>query len=131
MSAEDWQCIRQHPVLGAEMLTHSSSMDVIRPLVLYHHERYDGRGYPDGLTGEDIPLGARIIAVADAYHAMTSDRPYQSRRSLREAICELDTCSGTQFDPGVIQVFVAMMSREVRLKSRTPHRTDGLLVSGG
>ena len=75
-------------------------------MVLHHHERWDGAGYPDGLRGDAIPLGARIIFVADAYDAMTSDRVYRAKRSPEEAIAELERCSGTQFDPEIVTAFV-------------------------
>jgi HD-GYP domain-containing protein (c-di-GMP phosphodiesterase class II) len=75
--------------------------------VLHHHERWDGTGYPDGLEGDEIPLGARIIFVADAFDAMTSDRVYRQRLSLEEAFAELDRCAGSQFDPEVVAAFAA------------------------
>ena len=76
------------------------------PLVLHHQERYDGTGYPDHLSGEDIPLGARIIAAADAYHAIRSDRPYRPGRSHHEATRELRRCAGQQFDPKVVDALL-------------------------
>jgi HD-GYP domain-containing protein (c-di-GMP phosphodiesterase class II) len=82
--------------------------------VLHHHERWDGDGYPDRLRGEEIPLGARIILVADAYDAMTSERVYREPRSAREAFEELDRCSGSQFDPAIIDAF----SEELGVRSR-------------
>ena len=75
------------------------------------HERYDGHGYPDRLAGEEIPLGAAIIAVCDAFHAMTSGRPYSSRVSVREALAELRRCAGTQFDPRVVPAFCELVDR--------------------
>jgi HD-GYP domain-containing protein (c-di-GMP phosphodiesterase class II) len=77
--------------------------------VLHHHERWDGTGYPDGTAGEEIPLGARIIFVADAFDAMTSDRVYRARLSDEEAIVELERCAGTQFDPAIVAAFAAEM----------------------
>ncbi|MEL1134698.1 HD domain-containing phosphohydrolase [Desulfitobacterium sp. THU1] len=74
--------------------------------VLYHHERWDGEGYPCGLTGEDIPLASRIISVADVYEAMTAKRPYQRTKNKEEAIAELKRCAGTQFDPEIVKVFI-------------------------
>jgi HD-GYP domain-containing protein (c-di-GMP phosphodiesterase class II) len=79
--------------------------------VLHHHERWDGRGYPAGLAAEEIPLGARILLVADAYDAMTTDREYRRRRSHTEAVAELERCAGTQFDPGVVAAFVSALYR--------------------
>jgi HD-GYP domain-containing protein (c-di-GMP phosphodiesterase class II) len=75
------------------------------PVVRYHHERWDGLGYPDGLAGEEIPLVARIVAVADGFDAMTTDRPYSSARSLEQAYTEITTGSGTRYDPSVVKAF--------------------------
>jgi len=81
----------------------------IVPWIYHHQERWDGTGYPDGLKGERIPLGARILAVADAFDAMTSDRPYRKALSREQAIAELRRCAGTQFDPRVVEVFVRLL----------------------
>jgi len=78
----------------------------ILQMVRHHHERYDGNGYPDGLSGEQIPLGARILAVADTYDAMVSQRPYRSAMSRKEALDEIRRCTGTQFDPVVVTAFL-------------------------
>jgi len=82
-------------------------------LILCHHEHYNGNGYPRGLAGEQIPLGARIIAVADSFDAMTSDRPYRQALSYEEAIEELRRCAGTQFDPQVVKAFTMAVSKDV------------------
>jgi HD-GYP domain-containing protein (c-di-GMP phosphodiesterase class II) len=94
--------LERHPQIGHRMLE-SLGVDPVAEWVLHHHERWDGSGYPDGVGGDQIPLGARIIFVADAYDAMTSDRVYRGRLSDDEAIAELARCSGTQFDPGVVE----------------------------
>jgi HD-GYP domain-containing protein (c-di-GMP phosphodiesterase class II) len=83
----------------------SLGVDTVADWVLHHHERWDGSGYPDGLPGDQIPLGARIIFVADAYDAMTSECVYRRRVSPEEAVAELDRCAGTQFDPAVVTAF--------------------------
>jgi HD-GYP domain-containing protein (c-di-GMP phosphodiesterase class II) len=83
----------------------SLGVDPVADWVLHHHERWDGTGYPDRLAGEEIPLGARILFVADAYDAMTSDRAYRSRLAPQEAVDELQRCAGTQFDPEIVDVF--------------------------
>jgi HD-GYP domain-containing protein (c-di-GMP phosphodiesterase class II) len=83
----------------------SLGVDPVAEWVLHHHERWDGRGYPHGLAGEEIPLGARIIFIADAYDAMTSDRAYRSRLTAHDAVAELERCAGTQFDPEIVAVF--------------------------
>ena len=81
----------------------------IRAAVVSHHERYDGGGYPHGLAGDDIPLAGRILAVADTYSAMTTDRPYRKALSRDEAIAEIRTCAGTQFDPDVVAAFMSIV----------------------
>jgi diguanylate cyclase (GGDEF)-like protein/putative nucleotidyltransferase with HDIG domain len=96
--------LERHPQIGFRMLD-SLGVDPVADLVLHHHERWDGEGYPDGLAGEDIPLGARIIFVADAYDAMTSDRIYRAKRSREAALAELRRCAGTQFDPTIVAAF--------------------------
>ena len=98
--------LERHPQIGYRMLE-SLGVDPVAQWVLHHHERWDGSGYPDGLPGEDIPLGARIIFVADAYDAMTSDRVYRQRLSDEDAMDELVRCAGTQFDPEVVAAFAA------------------------
>jgi diguanylate cyclase (GGDEF)-like protein len=96
--------LERHPQIGFRMLD-SLGVDPVADLVLHHHERWDGAGYPDGLRGEQIPLGARIIFVTDAYDAMTSDRVYRPKRSSDAALTELERCAGTQFDPGIVAAF--------------------------
>jgi HD-GYP domain-containing protein (c-di-GMP phosphodiesterase class II) len=76
------------------------------PAILYHHERWDGAGYPEGLKGEDIPIEARVLAVADAFDAMTSSRPYRNKLSYKKVLKELKHCSGTQFDPKLVEAFL-------------------------
>src|SRR5207302_10254717 len=97
--------LERHPMIGFRMLD-SLGVDPVADVVLHHHERWDGAGYPDGLRGDAIPLGARIIFVADAYDAMTSDRVYRAKRSAEAALAELERCSGTQFDPEIVAAFV-------------------------
>ena len=96
--------LERHPQIGYRMLE-SLGVDPVADLVLHHHERWDGAGYPDGLAGQQIPLGARIIFVADAFDAMTSDRVYRSKRSSAAALAELERCAGTQFDPNMVTAF--------------------------
>ena len=102
--------LRRHPQIGFRMLR-SLGVEPVSTWVLHHHERWDGRGYPHGLGGEDIPLGSRILFVADAYDAMTSDRIYQEHVAHEDAVAELERCAGTQFDPQVVAVFVKSVKR--------------------
>jgi diguanylate cyclase (GGDEF)-like protein len=110
--------LERHPEIGFRMLE-SLGVDPVAELVLRHHERWDGSGYPDGLLGDRIPLGARILFVADAYDAMTSDRVYRRRRSPAQAIAELRRCAGSQFDPEIVEAFaeeLGVSTRGTRLK---------------
>lgn len=102
--------IQRHPVLGSSMLTQVQIAGCARDWVLHHHERWDGTGYPDGLGGEEIPLETRIVSVVDAYDAMTSDRPYRRAMSHEAALAEIAEEAGTQFDPLVVEQFLALCS---------------------
>jgi putative two-component system response regulator len=105
LNDQEFQEMRRHPVIGAEMIADIPYLAGAVPIVRYHHERWDGKGYPEGLSGNDIPEGARIVAVVDTFDAMTTDRPYSSAISLQEANEELLSCAGEQCDPGVISAF--------------------------
>jgi putative nucleotidyltransferase with HDIG domain len=107
LTEEERRHVQQHPLLGVEMLRPITLWKSILPVIHGHHERWDGKGYPAGLGGEDIPLGARVVAVAEVFDAMTRDTPYGPRRSPAEAIGELEAFAGTQFDPRVVRLFVA------------------------
>lgn len=111
LSRPEWRTVEQHPVIGSQILERVSFLRDAAPLVRHHHERYDGSGYPAGLSGDEIPLGARIIAVADAFDAMISDRPYRRALSFRKAIAELRTHAGTQFDPQVVAAFLEVLDQ--------------------
>jgi diguanylate cyclase (GGDEF)-like protein/putative nucleotidyltransferase with HDIG domain len=109
LGEKDWRPIHEHPKLGVMILKHVKGLSRCLAAIEYHHEHYDGTGYPAGLKGEDIPLDARILAVADAYDAMTSPRPYREGKSTHdEAISELKQCAGTQFDPEIVSAFAAL-----------------------
>jgi HD-GYP domain-containing protein (c-di-GMP phosphodiesterase class II) len=101
--------MREHPVIGERILNVLPGMGAVARIVRHEHERWDGGGYPDGLAGEEIPLGSRIIIAADTYHAITSDRPYREARSHAEAVQELTNCAGTQFDPAVTAALVGYL----------------------
>jgi hypothetical protein len=109
---DEFPPMRLHPAKGVAILTPIRKLRDILPGILHHHERFDGSGYPDGLTGEQIPLPARIIAVADAYDAMVSCRPYRTGSPPTEALAELNRCAGSQFDPEVVRRFTAAMTRK-------------------
>lgn len=105
LSEGEWQAIGEHPRIGQVILEQASSLREAIPVVLHHHERYNGGGYPHGLRGNEIPIGARIVAVADAYHAMIHERPYKNTRTHAQALAELRENAGTQFDPDVVNTF--------------------------
>ena len=106
LTPEERSVIQLHPRIGYRLVQQVPALKETELAILHHHERWDGDGYPAGLRGEEIPLEARIIAVADAFSAMTADRPYRGRMSLEEACLELEHCAGTQFDPAVVRLFV-------------------------
>ncbi|MDP9467657.1 MAG: diguanylate cyclase [Chloroflexota bacterium] len=113
LSEHDWQAIGEHPRIGQVILEEASSLREAVPVVLHHHEHFDGSGYPHGLRGKEIPLGARIVAVADAYHAMIHDRPYKTARDHQEALRELRVNAGTQFDPEIVNLFCQLFAAGV------------------
>ena len=117
LNEEEWQPIHSHPEMGVSIIKNVVSLRDCLPGIQYHHERYDGKGYPTGLKGENIPLDARILAVADSYDAMTSQRPYRSESLTKEgALAELIRNAGTQFDPNIVQIFVNLMTKAVALE---------------
>ena len=109
LTAEEWEQIKTHPELGATIASHARQLAPYLPGILHHHERYDGNGYPRGLKGEEIPLEARVLAIADAFAAMTSERHYSTTMSLEDALEELKRGSGKQFDPHLVEVFLEVM----------------------
>lgn len=115
LNDEEWEKIKEHPVIGAEIVKEIWQNANAATIVLYHHERVDGRGYPEGLSGDDIPLLSRIIAVTDAFHAMTSKRAYRDAMPIETAIRELEINKGTQFDPEVVEAFMEVLE-ELGLK---------------
>jgi diguanylate cyclase (GGDEF)-like protein len=116
LTDEEFGVVKLHPRIGYRLIDRVDALRPIAPAILHHHERWDGAGYPDGLAGEEIPLEARIVCVADSFSAMTAERPYRKRMSLDQACAELERCAGTQFDPDVVRIFVD----EVRCRPAPP-----------
>jgi diguanylate cyclase (GGDEF)-like protein/PAS domain S-box-containing protein len=115
LDAEEWRFMRRHTIIGESMLSAAPALQSAAKLVRSSHERYDGSGYPDGLKGEAIPLASRIIFVCDAYHAMTTERPYGTPMDPAAAVEELSLCAGTQFDPAVVKAFKAELGARPEL----------------
>jgi len=109
LTPAEWELVERHSVDGANVLRAVPGLEAVAVVVRYHHERWDGSGYPDGLTGERIPLVSRIVGACDAYQAMISDRPYRKRMPSELAVHELRRCSGTQFDPAVVDALEASL----------------------
>lgn len=112
LTKDEYEIVKNHVTLGAEILAASHALKDLIPIIRHHHERYDGLGYPDGLKGDEIPIEARILSVADAVEAMASDRPYRRGLDNQEVIEEIEKCTGTQFDPLVVKIFVEILKDE-------------------
>ncbi|MCE5220312.1 MAG: diguanylate cyclase [Clostridium sp.] len=110
LSDQEWEELKQHPVNGVEIIKSVKSLQEIIPLIASHHERYDGKGYPNNLKGKEIPYLARILTVADSFDAMTSNRPYNTRKTYEEGIDEIERCIGTQFDPEISKAFIEVIA---------------------
>ncbi|RCK81223.1 MAG: Adenylate cyclase [Candidatus Ozemobacter sibiricus] len=123
LTEEEYQLIKTHPVRGAAIIEPAKFLKEKVPLIKYHHERYDGKGYPEGLKGEAIPLMARIICVADSYDAMTSKRAYRDTLDPKAAAQELLRCSGTQFDPKVVAAFLEVLADEKKMQAIERYRS--------
>lgn len=119
LTAEEWEIMRDHAPAGARVLNQIPSLHRCSAIVRAHHERYDGAGYPDGLAGTSIPLEARIVAVADAFHAMISERPYRKPIPPRQALAILEEGRGTQWDPDVVDAMLGMFARRTPIVSHS------------
>ena len=108
----EWRFMRRHTIIGEDILNVAPALQPVAALVRASHERWDGKGYPDGTSGDEIPRGARIVAVCDAFSAMVQDRPYQAGLSVSEAVAEIKRCAGTNFDPAVVEAFAAEIRSE-------------------
>jgi putative nucleotidyltransferase with HDIG domain len=111
LEEDEQELMRRHPIYGASILEPSAALRPLVPIVLHHHESFDGSGYPEGLKGEDIPIGSRILLVADTYEAMTSDRIYRKAPGHDRAIDQLNKYKGTQFDPKIVRALEACIER--------------------
>lgn len=116
LSDSEYDIIKKHPVIGEQIIAPIEFLTNIAPLILYHHEHYDGSGYLEGLKGEEIPIGARILIVADAFEAMISERPYSKSMTTEEAIDELKDKSGSQFDPEVVKAFLRVLEKAEQMQ---------------
>lgn len=112
LSEAEFSLMRRHPEYGWAILRHVPGFEWVSLYILHHHERWDGRGYPGGLKGEEIPFGARILAVVDAFHAMISDRPYRKGMTYEDACRRLEEAASTQFDPTIVEVFVQYVRQQ-------------------
>ncbi len=109
LTPDEFVLMRQHPARGAHIVGSISTLGPrIAPMIAGHHERFDGAGYPEGLAGDDIAIGARLLAVCDAYDAMTCERPYRASKSHEAAVAELNACAGAQFDPELVAAFTSL-----------------------
>lgn len=118
LTADERALIEEHPMTGWRILCHIDYLAEAKEIIRFHHERWDGSGYPDGLRGEEIPLAARIFSVADSLDAITTDRPYRAAAPLGHARAEIEQCSGKQFDPAVVEAFGRIADSELeRIRS--------------
>lgn len=131
LTAEEFAIMQKHTVIGAEILGRTPGLAPLVPLVRHHHERWDGKGYPDGIAGEAIPIGARILALSDSLDAMCSDRPYRDRLSYEAVLAEVTRCTGSQFDPEVTNALFAIAEAEGAsfFKNSAAHVAESLATS--
>lgn len=110
LTKKEYREIKKHPRIGADIIRSIHFLKDVVPLILYHHERYDGKGYASGLKGKNIPIGARVLAIADVYQALISDRPYRKAYTKREALDIIKKASGTQFDPAIVRALLKSLT---------------------
>jgi HD-GYP domain-containing protein (c-di-GMP phosphodiesterase class II) len=122
LTSHEYESIKKHAVLGGNLIKNSPSLLPLAPIILQHHEFYNGMGYPDKLAGNQISIEARIVSVADAMEAMTSDRPYRKKLTLEQVIEELKRCSGSQFDPLVVEAAIQILENEIKAEADESER---------
>jgi putative nucleotidyltransferase with HDIG domain len=120
LTADEFTTIKTHVEIGARIVRKVSGLEEVAMAILHHHERYDGLGYPGGLSGDEIPLGSKLIAVSDAYDTLTSDRSYRKASPVEEALQELRMCKGNQFDPQVVDAVTEVVNRGFDTPEETP-----------
>jgi len=113
LTPEEYTQMKQHPIVGAQMLKGVEGLKEVLPYILYHQERYDGQGYPFGLAGQAIPIEGRLLAVADTFDAMTSNRPYRDGLAIEHAIAEIQNYRGTQFDPEIVDALLSVYRKGI------------------
>ncbi|MDD5495915.1 MAG: HD domain-containing protein [Candidatus Omnitrophica bacterium] len=133
LTGKEYEMVKEHPMRGVEILKHIRALKSVMPIIMHHHEKYDGSGYPKGLKKEQIPLGARIMAVIGAFEAMIGKRPYRIQKTIDEALEEIKKNSGTQFDPNVVDIFLKVMERKdirtmLERELHQPHAAAGRIV---
>ena len=116
LTDDEWVDMKRHPKIGHDMLKDISFLSGASTIVMAHHERFDGKGYPTGLAADEIPIGARIFVLADTFDAMTSNRPYRAALSVEASREEIISCSGTQFDPRCVQAFLLAWDKIVEIR---------------
>ena len=126
LSESEFNILRQHPTLGSDLVSSIKEFADVIPLIKYHHEKYDGTGYPSKLKGDDIPYLARILTIIDSFDAMTSKRPYNIRKDYKQAIGELEKCAGSHFDPELVYKFIEMLQNDM-LEKKIPRELDNTL----
>jgi len=128
LDESEWEVMRKHPAIGAEIIGHHPNilLQTAHSLALTHHEKWDGNGYPNKLKGEEIPLPGRIVAIADVFDALTSDRPYKKAWSVEDAVCEIEKCAGTHFDPGLIEHFKAVLPEILKIMEQYAEKHGAL-----
>jgi putative nucleotidyltransferase with HDIG domain len=130
LSESEWAVMKRHPEFGAQIISGIPFLEEVARIVRHHHERWDGMGYPDGLRGDRIPLGARIFAVGDSFDAMTSDRPYRRALSIEAAREEIRRCANSQFDPAVVNAFLSIpVARLAEIADVAPHTHPRVVAS--